>query len=101
MIPRLNSFSIDSRCREHWLVPQQFSVSMWPAIGEFPALVDCIYSGGHSNNQLSPFIDSKYCDSEGVITPLEQAARSGHANVLSCLLINQGTSEMKVTERVW
>ena len=101
-------FRIDSRCREHWLerlrsgryfyVPHRFSIFHVASRWGIPALVDYVYSRGHCNDRFSPFIDLEWCNSEGV-TPLEEAAKSGHAHVISCLLDHEA-SEMKVSEPV-
>ncbi|KAF1954893.1 hypothetical protein CC80DRAFT_448618 [Byssothecium circinans] len=108
-------FDIQSKCREYWLqclyrseIPKQFSIFHVAARWGIPTLVDYVHYKEILNNELDgmlvtrqsmrPFVDVEYLDSAGV-TPLEEAAISGHANVISRLL-DHGTKEMWISGRV-
>ncbi|KAF7509114.1 hypothetical protein GJ744_008341 [Endocarpon pusillum] len=101
-------FSVDSMCRSHWLelfrsksavwfinkgMEKGFSIFHVASRWDIPALVDYVYSREDRNDHFSGFNDLKWKNSRN-LTPMEEAAKHGHVNVLSCLL-NQETKPMK------
>ncbi|KAF4455375.1 Vegetative incompatibility protein HET-E-1 [Fusarium austroafricanum] len=105
-------FEIHSPCREQWLerlrsdvptrystmIPQQFSILHVAARWGVPALAHTVSSSDfqhHNAGELIRFVD---CVDASGVTPLECAASSGYASVISVLLDLGGKVTAAVTQ---
>ncbi|CAH0017231.1 unnamed protein product, partial [Clonostachys rhizophaga] len=88
-------FKIHSDCREHWLaiyragfddsIASRFSIFHVAGHWGIRSLVEFALDSRNYRTLTPEYVDTDYIASDGV-SPLEEAARSGHKDVITCLL---------------
>ncbi|PWI65028.1 hypothetical protein PCL_07440 [Purpureocillium lilacinum] len=95
--PTANFCRIDSDSRDHWLatyrsvvedLPHGYSIFHVAGRWGIPALVDYALDTPSYRGPRLEYVDTDYVNMDGV-TPLEEAARSGHSNIITALLYRE------------